>query len=44
VQAHRDILKNSVRLLENTLGEEKMTDKTLTKLAEAEVNQHAQAA
>jgi hypothetical protein len=27
-----------------TLGEEKKTDETLTKLAESEVNQHAQAA
>jgi ferritin-like metal-binding protein YciE len=37
-------LKNSVKLLETTLREEKMTDETLTKLAVAEVNQHAQAA
>jgi ferritin-like metal-binding protein YciE len=37
-------LRNSVKLLETTLGEEKATDQTLTKLAEAEVNQHAQAA
>jgi ferritin-like metal-binding protein YciE len=37
-------LKNSVKLLETTLREEKTTDEALTKLAEAEVNQHAQAA
>jgi ferritin-like metal-binding protein YciE len=37
-------LKNSVKLLETTLREEKMTDEALTKLAVAEVNQHAQAA
>jgi ferritin-like metal-binding protein YciE len=37
-------LKNSVKLLETTLREEKTTDETLTKLAEAGVNQHAQAA
>jgi ferritin-like metal-binding protein YciE len=30
--------------LETTLSEEKKTDDTLTKLAESEVNQHAQAA
>jgi ferritin-like metal-binding protein YciE len=34
----------SVKLLETTLSEEKKTDDTLTKLAESEVNQHAQAA
>lgn len=34
----------SVKLLETTLSEEKRTDETLTKLAESEVNQHAQAA
>ena len=37
-------LKQSVKLLETTLAEEKKTDETLTKLAESEVNQHAQAA
>lgn len=37
-------LKQSVKLLETTLSEEKKTDETLTKLAEREVNQHAQAA
>ena len=37
-------LKQSVKLLEETLSEEKMTDETLTKLAKSEVNQHAQAA
>jgi ferritin-like metal-binding protein YciE len=37
-------LNKSVKLLDSTLGEEKMTDETLTKLAEAGVNQHAQAA
>jgi ferritin-like metal-binding protein YciE len=37
-------MRNSVKLLETTLGEEKKTDQTLTKLAEAEVNQHAKAA
>ena len=37
-------LKASVKLLDATLGEEKKTDETLTKLAEAGVNQHAQAA
>src|ERR1700740_38837 len=37
-------LKDAVRLLETTLSEEKKTDETLTKLAESEVNQHAQAA
>jgi len=37
-------LKQSVKLLEETLAEEKKTDETLTKLAESEVNQHAQAA
>jgi ferritin-like metal-binding protein YciE len=30
--------------LDQTLSEEKKTDETLTKLAESEVNQHAQAA
>jgi ferritin-like metal-binding protein YciE len=37
-------LNQAVRLLETTLGEEKKTDETLTKLAQTEVNQHAQAA
>jgi len=37
-------LKQSLKLLEETLSEEKKTDETLTKLAESEVNQHAQAA
>jgi hypothetical protein len=37
-------LNQSVKLLETTLSEEKKTDETLTKLAESEVNQHAQAA
>ena len=37
-------LKHAVELLETTLAEEKKTDESLTKLAENEVNQHAQAA
>ena len=37
-------LSQAVKLLETTLGEEKKTDETLTKLAQSEVNQHAQAA
>jgi ferritin-like metal-binding protein YciE len=37
-------LKQSAKLLEATLSEEKKTDEALTKLAESEVNQHAQAA
>jgi ferritin-like metal-binding protein YciE len=37
-------LNQAVKLLEKTLSEEKKTDDTLTKLAEGEVNQHAQAA
>ena len=37
-------LDKSVKLLEATLSEEKKTDETLTKLAESQVNQHAQAA
>jgi len=37
-------LTQSVELLEATLSEEKKTDDTLTKLAESDVNQHAQAA
>ncbi len=37
-------LKQSVRLLETTLAEEKKTDETLTQLAQQQVNQHAAAA
>jgi ferritin-like metal-binding protein YciE len=37
-------LNQAVKLLDMTLGEEKKTDETLTKLAQSEVNQHAQAA
>jgi ferritin-like metal-binding protein YciE len=37
-------LDQSAKLLEATLSEEKKTDDALTKLAESEVNQHAQAA
>jgi len=37
-------LKQAVKLLNDTLAEEKKTDETLTKLAEQDVNQHAQAA
>jgi len=37
-------LNQAVQLLDTTLGEEKKTDETLTKLAQSEVNQHAQAA
>ena len=37
-------LEQAVKLLEATLAEEKKTDDALTKLAESEVNQHAQAA
>ena len=37
-------LKRAVKLLNETLAEEKKTDETLTKLAEQEVNEHAQAA
>ncbi len=37
-------LNKAVKLLETTLREEQATDQTLTKLAESEVNQHAQAA
>jgi ferritin-like metal-binding protein YciE len=36
--------KQAVKLLEQTLSEEKKTDQALTQLAENEVNQHAQAA
>ena len=37
-------LNQAVKLLEQTLSEEKKTDEILTQLAESEVNQHAQAA
>ena len=37
-------LNEAVKLLEMTLGEEKKTDEALTKLAQSEVNRHAQAA
>ena len=37
-------LNKAAKLLETTLREEQATDQTLTKLAESEVNQHAQAA
>jgi ferritin-like metal-binding protein YciE len=37
-------LNEAVRLLEETLAEEKKTDETLTRIAESEVNRHAQAA
>ena len=37
-------LDDAVKLLDATLAEEKNTDKTLTQLAEREVNQHAQTA
>jgi ferritin-like metal-binding protein YciE len=37
-------LSGAVELLDTTLSEEKKTDETLSKLAETEVNQHAQAA
>src|ERR1700753_1596767 len=37
-------LNDAVRLLEQTLDEEKKTDATLTKIAESVVNQHAEAA
>ena len=37
-------LNQAVELLETTLSEEKNADEILTKLAESEVNQHAQAA
>ncbi|MBV9332163.1 MAG: ferritin-like domain-containing protein [Alphaproteobacteria bacterium] len=37
-------LNEAVKLLDMTLGEEKKTDEMLTKLAQSEVNQHAQAA
>jgi ferritin-like metal-binding protein YciE len=37
-------LNRAAKLLEETLAEEKQTDEILTKLAESEVNQHAQMA
>lgn len=37
-------LKQSIKLIEATLSEEKKTDETLSKLAESGVNQHAKAA
>jgi ferritin-like metal-binding protein YciE len=37
-------LEQAVKLLEETLAEEKATDAALTELAESEVNQHAEAA
>ncbi len=37
-------LDEAVRLLDTTLGEERKTDETLTKIAESNVNQHAEAA
>jgi ferritin-like metal-binding protein YciE len=37
-------LRQSAKLLDTTLREEKKTDETLTQLAESGVNQHAQAA
>ena len=37
-------LNQAVKLLEATLSEEKKTDETLSRLAQTEVNQHAQAA
>ncbi len=37
-------LDEAVKLLDTTLGEEKKTDETLTKIAESNVNQHAEAA
>jgi ferritin-like metal-binding protein YciE len=37
-------LRESAKLLDSTLREEKKTDETLSKIAEAAVNQHAQAA
>jgi len=37
-------LNDAVRLLEQTLEEEKKTDATLTKIAETIVNQEAEAA
>jgi ferritin-like metal-binding protein YciE len=37
-------LEQAVKLLDATLAEEKKADETLSKIAEADVNQHAQAA
>jgi ferritin-like metal-binding protein YciE len=37
-------LDEAVKLLDTTLGEEKKTDETLTKIAESSVNRHAEAA
>jgi ferritin-like metal-binding protein YciE len=37
-------MNQSLKLLDNTLSEEKKTDESLSKLAESGVNQHAQAA
>jgi ferritin-like metal-binding protein YciE len=37
-------LEQAVKLLDETLAEEKATDASLTELAESEVNQHAEAA
>jgi ferritin-like metal-binding protein YciE len=37
-------LNQAVKLLEQTLSEEKKTDETLTQIAQSDVNQHAQAA
>jgi ferritin-like metal-binding protein YciE len=37
-------LRESVRLLDQTLAEEKQTDATLSEIAEGSVNQHAEAA
>jgi ferritin-like metal-binding protein YciE len=37
-------MNQAVELLQATLAEEKKTDETLTKIAESQVNQHAQAA
>jgi ferritin-like metal-binding protein YciE len=37
-------LDQAVRLLDTTLSEEKKTDETLTKIAQSNVNQHAEAA
>ena len=37
-------MEEAVRLLEQTLDEEKMTDQNLSKLAEASVNRYAEAA
>ncbi len=37
-------LKDAVKLLDQTLAEEKMTDETLTEIAESVVNQEAEAA